>query len=314
MTRRDVLISAASAAAAAATAAATGTLRAQEKSIPIIDTHQHLWDLSRFRLPWVTEASPLNRSFTPEDYHRAAAGLNIVKAVYMEVDVAEEQQQAEVDALTELCRSGKSVTVAAVVSGRPDHPQFREYLKQFRNNRYIKGVRRVLHVPSTPRGHCLTDAFIAGIRALGDMGLSFDLCMRSDELTDAAKLVDACPDTRFILDHCGNEDVKKKDHELWRRDIAELARRKNVVAKVSGIIASAPPDSWQPEQLAPIINHTLDVFGPDRVMFGSDWPVCTLTASLRQWVETLRQIVSSRPESEQRRLFHDNALKFYGLG
>lgn len=310
MTRRELLASA----TAAVTSAATGLLRAEAPSCPIIDTHQHLWDLSRFRLPWIQSDSPLNRHFTPADYKAASEGLNIVKAVYMEVDVAEEQQQAEADFLIDLCRRGETVTVAAVVSGRPESPNFAHYIRQFRGSRYIKGIRRVLHVPSTPRGHCLSKEFVSGVRLLGEQGLSFDLCMRSEELSDAVKLVDACPDTRFILDHCGNEDVKKSNHDRWKRDIAELAKRKNIVAKISGIIASAAPNSWKPEQLAPIINHTFDVFGPDRVMFGSDWPVCTLVASLREWVETLRSIIGHRPESEQRRLFHDNALAFYALG
>jgi L-fuconolactonase len=309
MTRRELLAS-----ATAAVTAAAGWLHAETPNFPIIDTHQHLWDLNKFRLPWITADSPLNRSFTLDDYKTATAGLNIVKAVYMEVDVAENQQQAEADEVLEICRRGDTVTRAAVVSGRPDHPNFSQYIRQFRGSPHIKGIRRVLHVPGTPRGHCLSKEFIAGVRALGECGLSFDLCMRSEELPDATKLVDACPDTRFILDHCGNEDVKKTDHDTWRRDIADLARRQNVVAKISGIIASATPKSWKPEQLAPVINHTLDVFGPERVMFGSDWPVCTLTATLREWVSTLRSIVRDRPESDQRRLFHDNAQTFYGLG
>jgi predicted TIM-barrel fold metal-dependent hydrolase len=126
-------------------------------------------------------------------------------------------------------------------------------------------------------------------------------------------LIDACPDTRFILDHCGNEDVTRKDHSQWQKDIAELAKRKNVVGKVSGIVASAKPGAWSADDLAPVVNHTLAVFGPDRVMFGGDWPVCTLAATYRQWVEALQSIVKERPIAEQKKLFHDNAVAFYGL-
>ena len=89
--------------------------------------------------------------------------------------------------------------------------------------------------------------------------------------------------------------------------------RPNIVCKISGIVASARPGAWTPDDLAPIIRHCLAVFGPDRVMFGSDWPVCTLAASYRQWVEALRSVVSDRSEAENRKLFHDNAERFYAL-
>jgi predicted TIM-barrel fold metal-dependent hydrolase len=178
----------------------------------------------------------------------------------------------------------------------------------------VKGVRQVLHGPGTPAGYCLDKAFIQGIRLLGELGMSFDLCMRPAELPDAAKLVDACPATRFILDHCGNANVQAKDRGQWQRDMADLAKRKNLVCKVSGIVASAKPGAWTADDLAPIVNHTLACFGPDRVVFGGDWPVCTLAASLAQWVEALRTIVRDRSAEEQRKLFHDNALRVYRLG
>jgi predicted TIM-barrel fold metal-dependent hydrolase len=306
MNRREFL-------GATAVAIAAGGIHAESKAIRIVDTHQHLWDLKKFRLPWVTKDSPLNRSYVPEDYAKAVEGLNVVKAVYMEVDVDVAQQQAEADYLIELCKSGATPTVAAVVSGRPNIDKFKHYVTPFRDSKYIKGIRQVLHGESTPAGYCTTNAFIAGIRLLGELGLSFDLCMRSSELPDATKLIDACPDTRFILDHCGNESVQKKDHSQWQKDIAELAKRKNVVGKISGIVASAKPGAWSADDLAPVINHTLSVFGPDRVMFGGDWPVCTLAATYKQWVDALKEIVKERPQAEQEKLFHDNAVRFYGL-
>jgi predicted TIM-barrel fold metal-dependent hydrolase len=291
---------------------------------PIIDTHQHLWDLDKFRLAWLDREPSLKRSYRMEDYLRVTGELKegsgslapagVVKAIYMEVDVMPEQQQAEADFILSVCRAGNTPTVAAVVSGRPASEEFAAYARQFKGSRYIKGIRQVLHGPTTPAGYCLDPRFIAGIRLLGELELSFDLCFRSAELPDAANLVDACPDTRFILDHCGNANVQSRDLSAWRRGIAALAKRKNVVGKVSGIVAFAKPGSWTADDLAPVINHTLEVFGPDRVMFGGDWPVCTLAASYKQWVDALRTIVRGRPEAEQRKLFHDNAAAFYGVG
>ncbi len=292
--------------------------------MPIIDTHQHLWNLEQFRLAWLQDApAVLSRSFVTTDYVQATQGLQVVKAVYMEVDVVPEQQLQEAEHVLGLCQSEEHPTVGAVISGRPGSESFADYVERFRDNPFIKGVRRVLHVSAAPAGHCLTERFVASIRLLGEMGKSFDLCMRPTELEDASKLVDRCPETRFILDHCGNADPKAfldnppepalHDAERWRRDIGRLAKQSNVVCKISGIIARAPQGVPHAETLAPVIDHCLDEFGPDRVVFGGDWPVCLLGASYEAWVESLKQVISHRSEQDQRKLLHDNAARIYRL-
>jgi predicted TIM-barrel fold metal-dependent hydrolase len=308
MNRRDFL-----AAAVATGVAAAHSLAAEP--LPIIDTHQHLWDLKKFRLPWIKpDNTLLARDYLTTDYLKATAGLNVVKAVYMEVDVAPEQQTAEAAYITGLCKRADTPTVAAVISGRPASDNFGKYLDQFRHNHYVKGVRQVLHGEGTPAGFCLDRAFVRGIRLLGERGLSFDLCMRAGELADAAKLVGECPGTRFILDHCGNPDVRMKDLSAWKKGIAVVAKHPHVMCKVSGFVGGAEPEKWTAEDLAPVVNHVYEAFGPERVMFGGDWPVCLRAATFKQWVEALAAITASRPEAQRRRLFHDNALAFYGLG
>ena len=158
------------------------------------------------------------------------------------------------------------------------------------------------------------------------MGKSFDICIRPGELGDGAKLAAKCPDTLCIVDHCGNADPKawfstdrrgdvETWHEVdqWKRDMEALANQKNVICKISGIIARAPKDSWEAEDLAPPILFCLDTFGPDHVIYGGDWPVCKLTASYHDWVTALKSIIASRPIAERRKLLHDNAVKFYRL-
>lgn len=290
----------------------------EPKTMPIIDTHQHLWDLDQFRLPWLKAGTPLARSHTLADYQKAAAGLGIVKTVYMEVDVDPAQQQAEADFVIANCKRPDSGMVAGVVSGRPAADGFGAYVAQFRGSPQIKGVRQVLHADTTPPGCCLDPKFIRGIQRLGELGLRFDLCMRPGELADAGKLIDACPQTQFILDHCGNAPVHTKDGAVpdraqWRRDMEALAKRPNLVCKVSGLVNTAKSGAWGPADLAPIVNHVLDSFGPDRAIFASDWPVCTTVATLAQWVHALQAVVSERPEEQRRKLFRDNAVRVYGL-
>lgn len=282
-----------------------------DTTIPIIDTHQHLWDLKALKLAWVGGSPSLNRSFLPADYAKAAEGLGIERSVYLEVDVVPEQQAQEAETILGIIRRKEGVTAAAVISGRPEREDFPAYAKRFAADKEIKGLRRVLHGAETPAGHVLSPEFIKGIQHLGELGLHFELCPRPGELPDMIKLVDACPGTDFVLDHLGNPDLS--DLSQWRKDMDEFAKRERVWCKVSGIVASAR-EGWEADDLAPAVNHGLESFGPDRVMFGGDWPVCTLRATLKEWVEALRAIVAERPEAERRKLFRDNAVRCYRLG
>ena len=291
----------------------------------IIDTHQHLWDRRQLHLPWLdTAPAVLRPNYMTAEYQAAFAGLN-VRSVYMEVDVAPSDHIKEADTIVELCRSGKSTTVAATIGGRPASPDFETYVKRYAKQREVKGLRQVLHGDSTPEGFCLQPDFVKGVRTLGNHGLTFELTMRPMELLDGAKLTQLCPDTHFVLDHCGNGDPKTFNAKLaphekrngtsdgWKRGIDALAKRPNVICKISGILASVPVGTWHAEDLAPVVNHCLDSFGPHRVVYGGDWPVCLLGGTPHQWIKALKQIISSRPEEDQRRLWSGNALKHYRL-
>ncbi len=309
--RRQILKQAALITASLSLPGSSGVAAADDL-LPVVDTHQHLWDLSKFRLDWLAPGSDskLNRNFLTDDYRKATDGLKVVKAVYMEVDVIPSQKVAEAESIIALCRSGTSPTVAAVIGGRPASEGFKEYVGRFKDTREVKGVRQVVKTP----GACVAPEFIDGVRTLGEAGLMFDLCMPAASLPDAAKLVDACPDTRFILDHCGNADVLSKDRSAWKADLAAIAKRERILAcKVSGIVASTKGQPWTPDDLAPIVNHVLDVFGSDRVVFGSDWPVCLGGASLRDWLNALKAIVRDRSETDRRKLFSANAERIYRL-
>ncbi len=311
MNRRDFL------AAGAALAATPALSFARESAmLPVVDTHQHLWDLKKFKLGWLTPGSVFDASFTPKEYAEATKGLNVVKAVYMEVDVIPEQQQAEAEYLLELCQSGSTPTCAAVVSGRPNSDGFAKYATQFKGSKYIKGIRQVLHVESTPPEYCLDPKFVKGIQLLGELDLSYDLCVRAADLPNFVKLVDQCPGTRFILDHCGNPQAKFTDEQwsAWKKNTAALAAKKNVMCKVSGFLANGwEKGKWKAEDIAPVVHHITETFGWDRVMFGGDWPVVLAAGSYADWLTALRQIIKDKPEADQKKLLHDNAVKFYRL-
>ena len=296
--------------------------------LPIVDTHQHMWNLAQFALPWLEGEGmePLRKNYLMSDYLAAAEGAGIARTVYMEVDVAAAQRIAEAEFVAGLCRADDNPMAAAVIGGSPGEEGFRAYIDRFKGNDFIKGVRLVLHVPDAEPGRCLQERFVRDVQYLGEIGMSFDLCLRPSELGDAVGLVDQCPDTLFIVDHCGNADPQivngaaeydpanpfSHTKEQWQRDMVALGAREHVVCKISGIIARAPA-GWSADTLAPTVNHCLDSFGPDRVVFGGDWPVCNFGASLGAWVAALREIVSGRPEEAQAKLLAGNAERLYGL-
>jgi len=283
--------------------------------IPIVDPHQHLWDLTKFTLPWAKGNEVLGKNFVTADYLKASAGLNVVKTVYMEVDVTPEQQVQEAEYVLELCRTKGNPMCGAVISGRPASDGFRDYIRKFEGNEFIKGVRQVLHGEGDPQGFCLGEQFVKSVQLLGELGMCFDLCMRPDELGDADKLVARCPKTRFVVDHCGNLDVHEGEtprRKAWEAGLKALAQRPNTVCKISGIIATAKP-GWTVEQVQRNFQFAMETFGPDRRMFAGDWPVCTLGASLADWVNALKKMVSNMGMSTAEKLFHDNAVRVYRL-
>ncbi|TAM78662.1 MAG: amidohydrolase [Acidobacteria bacterium] len=276
----------------------------------IIDTHQHLWDLELFTYSWLGEIPSLGKSFRMTDYLKAAEGLGIEKSIHMEADVDEPYMLGETRHILALAEQDNPLE-GVVACGRPENAGFADYLDQIAGHPRLKGVRRVLHTQPDEVGQ--SRLFVENVRLLAAYGLSFDICIRERQLPIAVSLISNCPKVSFILDHCGNPQVKDKRLEPWREQILEASKFPNVVCKISGILANADLEKWMPEDLRPYIDHVIECFGWDRVMFGSDWPVCTLAASLRKWVETLKLLTNQAGEEKQRKLFYENAARVYRL-
>src|ERR1700730_960508 len=278
----------------------------------IVDTHQHLWDLDLFRYAWPCQLSVLNHSFRMEDYLAATNGLGVEKSVHLEADVDEPFMIEETRHLLRLADRTDNPLEGVVACGRPESKEFRTYLERLLGHPKLKGIRRVLHTQRDDLGK--SKSFIDNVGSLAGDGLSFDICVLARQLPVAIRLVSRCPDVTFILDHCGVPPVREKILDPWRSDIGELANFPNVFCKVSGLVAYADPDNWTAEDLRPYVDYVIACFGWDRVMFGSDWPVCTLSASYRRWVDVALSLTGRAGEANQRKFFYDNAIRVYRLG
>ncbi|GES44075.1 amidohydrolase [Rhizobium dioscoreae] len=277
----------------------------------LFDSHLHIVDRKRLAYPWLAGAGALNRDSLYEDYAREAKRLGIADTLHMEVDVAEDDIERETDYVKGLSREPGSLLRGAIAACRPESTNFPAYLERVLADPFVKGFRRVLHV--VPDDVSEGALFRENLKRLGGTRLTFDLCVLPHQMSKALALIDLNPNIRFILDHCGVPAVKDGFSESWAAGITETAKRPNVTVKISGVVAYADPDSWTPETLRPFIEHCIASFGWDRVIWGSDWPVCTLGGSLSAWIAATHALMQGVSTDERSRLYHLNAKRLWSL-
>jgi len=277
----------------------------------IVDAHQHLWDLDLFRYAWLRDLPVLNRSFRMNDYCDATKGRAIEKSVHLEADVDEPFMVDETKYVLRLADRADNPLEGVVACGRPESKEFKTYLERILGHPKLKGIRRILHTQPDDLGQ--SETFIENVNSLAGYGLSFDLCVLARQLPLAIRLVSRCPEVTFILDHCGVPQVREKILDPWRANIHAIAKFPNVFCKISGLVAYADPRNWTAEDLRPYVEHAIECFGWNRVLFGSDWPVCMLTASYQQWVDALVSLTRGAGEVNQKKLFQENAIRIYRL-
>lgn len=273
----------------------------------IFDTHLHLIDRARLSYPWLSGLPPLDRDWDFDAYCVTAARLGITDVLHMEVDVAETDIDAETAWIADLMARPGSPLRGAISAARPEGAGFAAWLERV-DRRTVKGLRRVLHV--VPDEVSQAPIFRENIRRLGQAGLPFDICMLERQLPLAADLVDACPDTTFVLDHCGVPAIAGGDFSHWAAQITDLAGRPNLHVKVSGITAYGPAE-WTAETLRPYVRHVIESFGPGRVVWGSDSPVCTLQSSLPEWVAVTHLLLADLTQNERTAILHGNARRLW---
>ncbi|MBE3564564.1 MAG: amidohydrolase family protein [Thermogemmatispora sp.] len=284
-----------------------------DELLPVIDAHVHFWDPQRFHMPWLEAHPQLKRSFGPEDYRRETQGLPIEALVYVEVVVAPEEALREAAWIVEVAQ--EEPRLKAIVAAAPLEQGLgvRAHLEALRAlSPLIKGVRRNIENEAED-DFCLRPAFVDGVRLLADYGLSCDVCVRHQQLASVVELVRRCPDTHFILDHLGKPPIRTGEREPWRQHIQALGELPNVVCKVSGMVTEADHERWSAYDLVPYLGTVMAAFGPERLLFGGDWPVVLLASSYRRWYEALRTMLSAYPLYEQRLLWSETARRVYRL-
>jgi L-fuconolactonase len=279
-------------------------------SFPIVDTHVHIWDLARLRYPWLASVPKLNKDHLIGDYRRACGTVEVAKMVFVQCECDPSQFQQEAEWVSHVARAEPRmrgmVAWAPLEKGLAAEPD----LSRLAGNSLVKGIRRIIQFESDVE-FCLRPDFVRGVQMLHGHGLSFDLCINHLQLANTIKLVRQCPDVSFVLDHIGKPDIKAGRLDPWRAELRELSRMENVWCKLSGLVTEADHAKWTPADLRPYIDHVVDCFGFDRVMFGGDWPVSTQATEYPRWVETLDEALHGASASELRKIYVTNAEGFY---
>ncbi|MBS0664699.1 MAG: amidohydrolase family protein [Verrucomicrobia bacterium] len=282
----------------------------------LIDTHVHLLHPERFTYAWCAGSAILDRGYRLGDYQAAVApapGVRVASLLFMEGDVPAAQQEAEAGHFARLASGrGPAPAVAAVIAGAwPEAGDFPERLEHYAREPRIRGLRRVLH--TQPDDLCTTPEFAANLRRLPAFGLPFDLCLRPRLLRAAAELAERCPETVLVLDHGGVPDLAGGHLAVWREGIRLIAARPNVVCKFSGLASLCDARKPLTAQVRPCFDLLLESFGPGRMMWGSDWPLCNLTFGMVPWLETTAELLSRLPPAEREAIATGTARRVYRL-
>lgn len=287
--------------------------------LPIIDAHLHLWDTADFVPPWLPEAPSLLRTFTLNDWQASAGSSGsdwqLARAIYVEIDAAPEDRPRENRQILDRIRKGDSPLAGAVIAADLLARDVRDELAPWLGDPGLKGIRHVLHTSASPAGTCLKPEFASNIKRLGELDLAFDACMRQGELGDLASLAGAAPETRIILDHCGNpgpaflcEGPESPALATWRAGLAQLGGCPNVACKLSGLDLGA-----NRETVLRGVDFLFDVFGEDRLIWASNYPVCELGTPLRPWLDAVHGAVAPRGEAALMKVFALNAARVYRI-
>lgn len=274
-----------------------------------IDSHQHFWRYNPQRDSWITqEMSALKRDFLPHDLIGELRAHEIDGCIAVQAD----QSEAETEFLLSLAARYDSIIRAVIGWVDLSSRDFPERLAHFAQFKKLRGLRHIVQSEPDDR-FLLRQDFCRGIAALRDFNLTYDILIYPRQLPAAIDLAERFPDQKFVLDHMAKPPIRSGEIDAWATQIRALAAAPNVFCKLSGLVTEARWTNWRATDFAPYLDVVVEAFGIDRLMFGSDWPVCLLAASYRQVRELMASYAARFPQDSQSKIFGLNAAQFYGL-
>ena len=273
-----------------------------------IDSHQHFWKFDAVRDSWITDdMSVIQKDFFPADLRSVLQANGIDGCVTVQADQSEEQNAFLLEQAT-----GNDFIKGIVgwVDLRAENVS--ERLAHYSEFNLMKGFRHVLQ-GEADRALMLKPEFMRGIAALAQYNFTYDILIFADQLKYIPEFVAAFPEQKFVIDHIAKPKIKEHDIDEWTKDMMEVAVHDNVYCKVSGMVTEADWKNWKTADIIPYMDVVLEAFGPDRIMYGSDWPVCLVASSYERMYRMLTEYFSTFTTEEQDQFFGANAIQFYNL-
>ena len=273
----------------------------------VIDSHHHFWNYDHVEFDWIDDSmGTIRRSFLPHDLRAEIDQVGIDGVV----SVQARQILEETDFLLE--QANANDFIKGVVGWIPlADTNITEVLDRYKNADKLKAVRHV--VQGEPDGFLDDEAFNRGIQALEAQDLVYDVLIFERQLEETIRFVDRHPKQVFVLDHIAKPKIKINQLDPWQANIRELAKRDNVRCKLSGMVTEANFENWTEQQLRPYLDTVLTAFGPERLMFGSDWPVCLVASAYKRWHDLICEYIQPLSSDEKASIMGDTAIRVYKL-
>jgi L-fuconolactonase len=282
--------------------------------VRVVDTHVHFWDPRRLKYSWLQDDVLLNRPYEVRDYPTRQDDATIDALVFVECDTDPGQSLEEIRFVEEQARADQRIRAivahAPLELGSAVEPLLEQIVA---SSARVRGIRRILQAEPDVGVLLQSPAFIAGVRLLARFKLHFEITVNHTQMDAVLELVRTLPEIPMVLDHCGKPGIRLEQLGLFQRQAAELARHPNILCKLSGLATEAD-EHWTEAQLLPYIDSAVEAFGPERLLYGSDWPVCLRAISPARWLNVLERALRGYSSQQRRQILYDNANRLYRLG
>ncbi len=278
----------------------------------MIDAHIHLWDIRRLDYPWLEGVPCINRTFLPADYDEARGSTHVDAMVFVQCECRPAQHLEELAWVQSLADADPRLQAIVPWAPLEDGDAVAEELRVIAADPRVKGVRRIIEFEEDI-DFCIRPGFVKGVQLLGETGLHCELTIGPRHFPNVMKLVNACPGTRFILDHIGCPNIAGGVLQPWKDDLKAFADSGPHPCKFSNLVCNADLEKWTIADLRPFADAVIEAFGAERLIWGSDWPHALRASSWTRWLETAQELTAGLGASAQQKIFHDNAKTFYRL-
>jgi len=278
--------------------------------LSLLDTHQHLLYRNEASYSWTNDIPPLaENNFTLDDYKNLTKDLGVAGTLFMEAGADDVDYQKETRFVQTLAGNSENNMIGLISSIRPEEDEGFDLWLNKTLEMGVVGYRRILHI--MPNELSQTKTFRNNVRKIGDAGKTFDLCFLPSQLRVAKELAQECDNTSLILNHCGVPTIANNELDPWRQDMETLSKLPNVTCKLSGLMAYCALGTSSYETIEPYVDHVLKCFGPNRMVWGSDWPVVNLGKGLPEWIAVTRKILDKLSLDEAEAIANGTAQKIY---